>query len=65
MEGNSSGWEKLRDKITDAGSEICGATTGRFNRRREAWWWNETAQQVIEEKKKAYKKWQTSREEKD
>jgi len=42
---------KLSDNIIDAGREIRGETTGRFNRRREAWWWNETVQQVIKEKK--------------
>jgi len=34
------------------GIEICGETTGRFNRRREAWWWNEAVQQIINEKKR-------------
>jgi len=48
----------------DAGREICGETTGRFNRR-EARWWNETVQQIIKEKKEAYKKWQTRREDED
>ena len=65
MEGNKGGWENLRDNIKEAGREICGETTGRFNRRREAWWWNETVQQVIKEKKETYKKWQSSGEEED
>ena len=29
MEGNTSGWEKTRDNIMEAGREICGETTGR------------------------------------
>jgi len=48
----------------DAGREICGETTGRFNRRWQARCWNETAQQIIKEKKEAYK-WQKSGEEED
>ena len=56
MEGNTGGWEKLRDSIMEAGREICGETTGRFSRRRETWWWNKTVQQRIEEKNEAYKK---------
>ena len=56
MEGNTSGWKKLRDSIMEAGREIFGETTGRFSRRRETWWWNKTVQQRIKEKNEAYKK---------
>ena len=35
MEGNTSGWEKPRDNIMEAGREICGETTGRVSRRKK------------------------------
>ena len=63
MDGNTSGWEKPRDDIMEAGREICGETTGRFSRRKKTWWWNKTVQQRIKEKNEAYKKWQKSGEE--
>jgi len=47
---------KTKDNIMDAGKEICGETTGRFNRRREAQWSNETVEQTIKENKEAYTK---------
>ena len=49
-------WERMKDALLKAGSEICGWSRAR-PRHRETWWWNDTVDDAITKKRSKFKAW--------